>query len=173
MTIKLKSNLCIGPVNIFKKYFTLLTVIFKLFICCHVVRLYETERGLHHHVTDNLENDAGRVDSRFAPSQWKTSLQNDTVSHWLGANLESALIMCVDVTTRYHFVYLDKASGTYFITGVDFIHGTLCPFVLVVQLCMKFWTNYVHGSLMVSTPAAGIRYQTNLAVAFSLRISKS
>ena len=28
-------------------------------------------------------------DSRFAPSQWETSLQSNAVSHWLGANLES------------------------------------------------------------------------------------
>ena len=32
-----------------------------------------------------------RVDSMIAPSQWKTSLQSNAVSHWLGANLESAL----------------------------------------------------------------------------------
>ena len=32
-----------------------------------------------------------RVDSRFAPSQCETSLQSNAVSHWLGANLESAL----------------------------------------------------------------------------------
>ena len=32
-----------------------------------------------------------RADSRFAPSQWQTSLQSNAVSHWLGANLESAL----------------------------------------------------------------------------------
>ena len=32
-----------------------------------------------------------RADSRFVPSQWETSLQSNTVSHWLGANLESAL----------------------------------------------------------------------------------
>ena len=32
-----------------------------------------------------------RADSRLAPSQWETSLQNNTVSHWLGASLESAL----------------------------------------------------------------------------------
>ena len=31
-----------------------------------------------------------RADSRFAPSQWETSLQSNAVSHWLGANLESA-----------------------------------------------------------------------------------
>ena len=31
------------------------------------------------------------ADSRFAPSQWETSLQSNVVSHWLGASLESAL----------------------------------------------------------------------------------
>ena len=32
-----------------------------------------------------------RTDSRLAPGQWKTSLQSNAVSHWLGANLKSAL----------------------------------------------------------------------------------
>ena len=32
-----------------------------------------------------------RPDYRFAPRQWETSLQSDTVAHWLGGNLESAL----------------------------------------------------------------------------------
>ena len=32
-----------------------------------------------------------RADCRLAPSQWETSLQSNTVSNWLGANLESAL----------------------------------------------------------------------------------
>ena len=32
-----------------------------------------------------------RADSRFAPSQWETWLQSNAVSHWLGANLESAV----------------------------------------------------------------------------------
>ena len=32
-----------------------------------------------------------RAHSRLAPSQWETSLQSNAVSHWLGANLESAL----------------------------------------------------------------------------------
>ena len=31
------------------------------------------------------------ADSRLAPSQWETSLQSNGVSHWLVANLESAL----------------------------------------------------------------------------------
>ena len=33
-----------------------------------------------------------RADSRFVPSQWGTALLCNEVSHWLGANLESALI---------------------------------------------------------------------------------
>ena len=32
-----------------------------------------------------------RADSRLVSSQWETSLQNNAVSHWVGANLESAL----------------------------------------------------------------------------------
>ena len=32
-----------------------------------------------------------RADSRLVPSQWETPLQCNTASHWLGANLESAL----------------------------------------------------------------------------------
>ena len=31
-------------------------------------------------------------DSRLAPSQWEMALQSNTISHWLGANLESALL---------------------------------------------------------------------------------
>ena len=35
------------------------------------------------------------VDSRFAPSQWETAILRNDVSHWLGANLESApLCLC-------------------------------------------------------------------------------
>ena len=33
-----------------------------------------------------------RADSRLVPSQWETLLQSNAVSHWLGANLESALL---------------------------------------------------------------------------------
>ena len=32
-----------------------------------------------------------RAGSRFVPSQWETPLQSNSVSHWLGANIESAL----------------------------------------------------------------------------------
>ena len=46
---------------------------------CHCVRYYLLTH-IHY-----------RADAKFAPSQWETSLQSNAVSHWLGANLESAL----------------------------------------------------------------------------------
>ena len=47
-----------------------------------------------------------RADSRLAPRQWETSLQSNAVSHWLGANLESALIMPNVERFRTHYVIL-------------------------------------------------------------------
>ena len=52
----------------------------------HIVSLI-VNTGLLFHVLCNTH----MADSRFAPSQWETSLQSNAVPHWLGANLESAL----------------------------------------------------------------------------------
>ena len=41
--------------------------------------------------SDDLDNTEAGYDCRLAPSQWETPLQSNAVSHWLGANLESAL----------------------------------------------------------------------------------
>ena len=41
--------------------------------------------------TDRRETYIIRADSRSPPSQWEMSLQSNAVSHWLGANLESAM----------------------------------------------------------------------------------
>ena len=41
-----------------------------------------------------------RADSRFAPSQWEASLQSNAASHWLGANLESALVFAQEPRGR-------------------------------------------------------------------------
>ena len=57
-----------------------------------------TDRGYHESFAwydkcraRNRNEGKHRADSSFAPSQWETSLQSNAVSHWLGANLESAL----------------------------------------------------------------------------------
>ena len=41
-----------------------------------------------------------KADSRLAPSQWEMSLQSNVISHWLGANLESALIMVSEIISN-------------------------------------------------------------------------
>ena len=43
-----------------------------------------------------------RTDSRFAPSQWETTLLCNDVSHWLGASLESALWLVASQGLFYH-----------------------------------------------------------------------
>ena len=43
------------------------------------------------HVGSHFLQASTVADSRLVPSQWETSLQSNAVSHWLGANLESAL----------------------------------------------------------------------------------
>ena len=50
------------------------------------------------------------ADSRLAPSQWETSLQSKTVSHWLGANLESALYLWHDYVMHGCSVELPSLS---------------------------------------------------------------
>ena len=44
-------------------------------------------------VENNMILNIIRADSRFAPSQWDKALLYNDVSHWLGANLESAQIV--------------------------------------------------------------------------------
>ena len=39
----------------------------------------------------NASSDNTRDDTRFVPSQWETALHCNYISHWLDANLESAL----------------------------------------------------------------------------------
>ena len=66
-----------------------------------------------------------RADFWLAPSQWETSLQSNTVSHWLGANLQSALqhgpvitplrIYCLQNTLErhFHFIYLPWSRNAF------------------------------------------------------------
>ena len=46
-----------------------------------------------------------RADSGLAPSQWEMSLQSNAISHWLGANLESALHQLITKTNHIHDIH--------------------------------------------------------------------
>ena len=61
-----------------------------------------------------------RADSRLAPSQWEASLQSNAVSHWLGANLESAML-----------AYDQETAATSAITTRHALKTTNC---------VSFWT---------------------------------
>ena len=58
-----------------------------------------------------------RAYARFAPSQLETSLQSNTVSHWLGTNLESALLY-YDTT----WCALDNKQSIFFRRNLFIVH---------------------------------------------------
>ena len=60
-----------------------------LALCCTILGHVQTQWWPNLH---SIYTYICRAESRLGPSQWETSLQSNTVSHWLGANLESALI---------------------------------------------------------------------------------
>ena len=48
-----------------------------------------------------------RADSRLAPSQWETALFCNAVSHWPGANLESALhSMSCSFSSKFYAIFI-------------------------------------------------------------------
>ena len=55
-----------------------------------------------------------RTESWFAPSQWETSLQSNPVSHWLGANPESAVISFIHLELLYGKLHLITAYTSWF-----------------------------------------------------------
>ena len=76
-----------------------------------------------------------KADSRFAPSQWETLLQSNAVSHWLCANLDSALLTHLLSPTDLLFVQEmglhDEAQRktrdnkiSYVGINTDYINGT-------------------------------------------------
>ena len=63
------------------------------------------------------------ADSRLAPSQWETLLQSNTVSHWLGASLESALWYMGSLQAIFHFFPIAEIWQSYdcLTSTMDFI----------------------------------------------------
>ena len=51
------------------------------------------------------------AESRFAPNQWETSEQSNAVSPWLGASLESALVIMKLYAN--HTPYFDEGKDTW------------------------------------------------------------
>ena len=60
--------------------------------------------GKHWDAAGNLVSNTCRADSRSAPTQWEMSLQSNSVSHWLGTNLDSALTWMMWTVGRTHWL---------------------------------------------------------------------
>ena len=98
----------------------------------------------------------GRADFRFAPSQWKTSLQSNVFSHWLGANLKSALpgprvsiINGLSSMAGFNNVYLscndygdDTLQNCRKIR--DYRHVAQIPISVAWWWCIEFESNPLH-----------------------------
>ena len=81
-----------------------------------------------------------RTDSRFAPSQWEMALLCNDVSHWLDANLESAL-------------YIFSSSRNDLIAKVDWIHSIALVWIkqwYLMQIPFIIFDLRVNGSDKVS-----------------------
>ena len=72
----------------------------------------------------SVADGVNRAGSRFAPSQWEMLLQSNAISHWLGANLESALV---------------KPRHNEFISGIMKVCLILHHFSLVSTLVSHRW----------------------------------
>ena len=80
-----------------------------------------------------------RADSRFAPNQWETLLQSNTVSHWLGATLESAL----QLTQDFHTSMTKTSFATWcLVVTLLFCHGleNMCVSHLIYETkALRIW----------------------------------
>ena len=76
------------------------------------------------HVTSLISDMFGKIgflamdklnmaDSRFASTQWETSLQINAVSHWLGANLESARSYIPQYNVECNYLYMPYTMNWY------------------------------------------------------------
>ena len=75
-----------------------------------------------------------RAYSRLALSQWKASLQKHAVSHWLGANLGSAISSATTQPISHFPMQLLRRSVIYFITEVNLRLTKLLLNFMAVQL---------------------------------------
>ena len=71
-----------------------------------------------------------RAISRFAPSQWETSLQSNAVSHWLDANLKSALY-------KLHDYLITQTCGTLIFGRLAFADQLFVYFILMMLMWAK------------------------------------
>ena len=110
-----------------------------------------------------------RADSWFAPSQWETSLQSNTVCHWLGANLESApdfvlfmIAMNIYLWHKFwrHFhkdISEFSISGTWYchINRIIMVQILSWPGFIVLFLFLARFSALFNFNLQIANPISG------------------
>ena len=96
------------------------------------------------------------ADSRLASSQWETSLQSNAVSHWLGANLESALYIvhwytCTMVASHIH-------ASLIVYQGLQLLFDDNAVLVCIINVYLSYCDKY--GSFNKRVPCTN-RYKVN------------
>ena len=90
-----------------------------------------------------------RADSRFAPSQWETALLCNDVSHWLGANLKSALFSPVQRQANIGsnaYLLLTLSNKLHW----NFTKNTTFAFKCTWKYCLQGFKDFVEMSAKVS-----------------------
>ena len=108
---------------------------------------------------------AHRADSRFAPSQWETSLQSNAVSHWLGTNLESVLTHVaggqispgLNISKNFHLLHIQ--NFIFFNTDCIWFKENPCQ-NLLVQLADLLATRQIPSWLLMPWFRPGILLNT-------------
>ena len=108
-----------------------------------------------------------RADSRFAPSQWGTALLCNAISHWLGANLESALhvsyvlhileagVMKDDTYFCWRWICIEDEITTWHIHHILMCLGNLS----YIRLLTYAWTLYVLNSISIYIESSTFQIQ--------------
>ena len=77
-----------------------------------------------------------RADPRFVPSQWETLLQSNAVSHWLGTNLESALVPKLTIPWNKQRVLMHGHQGWNVRHGLCHIYMIYVYIWVVYSFCL-------------------------------------
>ena len=90
-----------------------------------------------------------RADFVLVPSQWETLLQGNAVSHWLGANLESAL--------RKHFNVMTSSCDNYIWLMHLFLWSLQLPASGSEEAKLSHYFPWLHSVTPVSVTLSGIK----------------
>ena len=84
---------------------------------------------------------AHRADSRLVPSQWETSLQSNVISHWLGADPESAVCSYhFDISVKFISHWKTLKTDVALSRQVEFYDNTYGMNWSLIFMCSLQWS---------------------------------